>query len=92
MEVDGDIHLRPAGFPQGCKALRCLIDEALRLNDPRRARLGHAGFEGGESEGDPILEGLRIVANVFIQADALAGRATKQLVDRYAQGLASQIP
>ena len=51
-----------------------------------------AGLEGVPTLGDQILQRRGIASGMLVHADAVAGGAAEEFVDRNAQGLAGQVP
>src|SRR5262245_46118542 len=91
VEIDADITLRARGLAQFGKLLRHVVNKGLVLDHARRAPLGGAGLEGGESLSHALLY-LLGGACVRIASYLVPGGAAGRLVNRHSECFPFDVP
>ena len=92
MEVDADVHVVAARLAQRRERRARFVDELLRGNHAGLRAVLYARLERGEALILASLELFRIVADMRVDADAIARRTTEQFIHGHTHELTFDVP
>ena len=92
MKINADIGVLASCFADAGKGFRGGFDVGLGGDDTELIARMNPRLEGSKAFGLACLDGIEVVADMGIDANAVARGASQQLIDGHSQGLTLDVP